>query len=167
MTISNPSPFPLGEPNDGFAQYFDGQSYLASVLGSSEISIHNVTFEPGCRNHWHIHHHGSQILIAVGGRGYYQLENEVPKELKAGQAVRIPPDTKHWHGAAPSESFSHLAFMMPDGSGKPTSGLSRWIRTYTNLCADSRGAYILCSSGISFFRRFVRTMVLWNEMTGG
>ena len=54
MTISNPSPFPLGEPNDGFAQYFDGQSYLASVLGSSEISIHNVTFEPGCRNHWHI-----------------------------------------------------------------------------------------------------------------
>lgn len=91
MTISNPSPFPLGEPNDGFAQYFDGQSYLASVLGSSEISIHNVTFEPGCRNHWHIHHHGSQILIAVGGRGYYQLENEAPKELKAGQAVRIPP----------------------------------------------------------------------------
>ena len=70
MTISNPSPFPLGEPNDGFAQYFDGQSYLASVLGSSEISINNVTLEPGCRNQWHIHHHGSQILIAVGGRGY-------------------------------------------------------------------------------------------------
>lgn len=125
MAISNPSPFPLGEPNDGFAQYFDGQSYLASVLGSSEISIHNVTFEPGCRNHWHIHHHGSQILIAVGGRGYYQLENEAPKELKAGQAVRIPPDTKHWHGAAPSESFSHLAFMMPDGSGKPID--NEWL----------------------------------------
>lgn len=95
------------------------------MLGSSEISIHNVTFEPGCRNHWHIHHHGSQILIAVGGRGYYQLENEAPKELKAGQAVRILPDTKHWHGAAPSESFSHLAFMMPDGSGKPID--NEWL----------------------------------------
>lgn len=101
MTISNPSPFPLGEPNDGFAQYFDGQSYLASVLGSSEISIHNVTFEPGCRNHWHIHHHGSQILIAVGGRGYYQLENEAPKELKAGQAVTHSTgyQTLAWRGS--------------------------------------------------------------------
>ena len=125
MTISNPSPFPLGESNDGFAQYFDGQSYLASVLESPEASIHNVTFEPGCRNHWHIHHHGAQILIAVGGRGYYQLEGEAPKELKAGQAVRIPPDTKHWHGAAPGESFSHLAFMMPDGSGQPIS--NEWL----------------------------------------
>ena len=66
--MNNPSAFPLGEPNDGFAQYFDGQSWLAPVLDAPEVSIHNVTFEPGCRNHWHIHHHAAQILIAVGGR---------------------------------------------------------------------------------------------------
>lgn len=72
--MNNPSAFPLGEPNDGFAQYFDGQSWLAPVLDAPEVSIHNVTFEPGCRNHWHIHHHAAQILIAVGGRGCYQLE---------------------------------------------------------------------------------------------
>lgn len=85
--MNNPSAFPLGEPNDGFAQYFDGQSWLAPVLDAPEVSIHNVTFEPGCRNHWHIHHHAAQILIAVGGRGYYQLEGEEPKELEPGQAV--------------------------------------------------------------------------------
>ena len=85
------------------------------------MSIHNVTFEPGCRNHWHIHHHAAQILIAVGGRGYYQLEGEEPKELEPGQAVRIPPDVKHWHGAAPHEAFSHLAFMIADGTGDATN----------------------------------------------
>ena len=108
--MENPSAFPMGEPNDGFAQYFVGQSYLAPVLESPQIVIHNVTFEPGCRNNWHIHHHAAQVLIAVGGRGYYQIEGQEPKELKAGQAVCIPADTKHWHGAAPDEAFSHLAF---------------------------------------------------------
>ena len=103
--MNNPSAFPLGEPNDGFAQYFDGQSWLAPVLDAPEVSIHNVTFEPGCRNHWHIHHHAAQILIAVGGRGYYQLEGEEPKEL----------------GAAPHEAFSHLAFMIADGTGDATN----------------------------------------------
>lgn len=62
--MENPSAFPMGEPNDGFAQYFVGQSYLASVLDTPEFSIHNVTFEPGCRNNWHIHHGGAQVLIA-------------------------------------------------------------------------------------------------------
>ena len=119
--MNNPSAFPLGEPNDGFAQYFDGQSWLAPVLDAPEVSIHNVTFEPGCRNHWHIHHHAAQILIAVGGRGYYQLEGEEPKELEPGQAVRVPPDVKHWHGAAPHEAFSHLAFMIADGTGDVTN----------------------------------------------
>ena len=88
--MENPSAFPMGEPNDGFAQYFVGQSYLASVLNTPEFSIHNVTFEPGCRNNWHIHHGGAQVLIAVGGRGYYQIEGQEPKELKAGEAVCIP-----------------------------------------------------------------------------
>ena len=123
--MENPSAFPMGEPNDGFAQYFVGQSYLASVLDSPEFSIHNVTFEPGCRNNWHIHHGGAQVLIAVGGRGYYQIEGQEPKELKAGEAVCIPADTKHWHGAAPGESFSHLAFMVP--AGDPDAMSNEWL----------------------------------------
>ena len=123
--MENPSAFPMGDPNDGFAQYFVGQSYLAPVLEAPEISIHNVTFEPGCRNNWHIHHGAAQVLIAVGGRGYYQIEGGEPKELKAGQAVRIPADTKHWHGAAPGESFSHLAFMVPTGDPKAIS--NEWL----------------------------------------
>ena len=65
--MENPSAFPMGEPNDGFAQYFVGQSYLAPVLETPQIAIHNVTFEPGCRNNWHIHHNAAQVLIAVGG----------------------------------------------------------------------------------------------------
>ena len=124
-TMENPSAFPMGEPNDGFAQYFVGQSYLAPVLESPQIAIHNVTFEPGCRNNWHIHRHAAQVLIAVGGRGYYQIEGQEPKELKAGQAVCIPADTKHWHGAAPDEAFSHLAFMMPVGD--PSLMGNEWL----------------------------------------
>lgn len=94
---------------------------LRRYLTRLKCQSHNVTFEPGCRNHWHIHHHAAQILIAVGGRGYYQLEGEEPKELEPGQAVRIPPDVKHWHGAAPHEAFSHLAFMIADGTGDATN----------------------------------------------
>lgn len=123
--MESPSAFPMGEPNDGFAQYFVGQSYLAPVLESPQIAIHNVTFEPGCRNNWHIHHHAAQVLIAVGGRGYYQIEGQEPKELKAGQAVCIPADTKHWHGAAPDEAFSHLAFMVPVGD--PSLMGNEWL----------------------------------------
>ena len=111
--MENPSAFPMGEPNDGFAQYFVGQSYLAPVLETPQIAIHNVTFEPGCRNNWHIHHNAAQVLIAVGGCGYYQIEGQEPKELKAGQAVCIPADTKHWHGAAADSWFSHLSVEVP------------------------------------------------------
>ena len=110
--MENPSAFPMGEPNDGFAQYFVGQSYLAPVLETPQIAIHNVTFERVAATTGHIHHNAAQALIAVGGRGYYQIEGQEPKELKAGQAVCIPADTKHWHGAAPGESCSHLAFMV-------------------------------------------------------
>ena len=95
------------------------------MLDTPEFSIHNVTFEPGCRNNWHIHHGGAQVLIAVGGRGYYQIEGQEPKELKAGEAVCIPADTKHWHGAAPGESFSHLAFMVP--AGDPGAMSNEWL----------------------------------------
>lgn len=107
--------FPVGEPNDAYAQYFDGNSYLAPIEAEG-VAISNVTFEPGCRNHWHIHRAsqgGGQMLIAVGGRGYYQLEGQEPVEMLPGDTVFIPPNTRHWHGASPNSWFSHLAFMVP------------------------------------------------------
>ena len=116
--------FGLGQPNTAFAQYFIGNSYL-NPLNAEGVNVCNVTFEPRCRNNWHIHHNAAQVLIAVGGRGYYQIEGQEPKELKAGQAVCIPADTKHWHGAAPGESFSHLAFMVP--AGDPASMSNEWL----------------------------------------
>ena len=103
--------FPLGNPNTAYAQYFDGQSYLAPV-STEQVGIFNVTFEPGCRNHWHIHHAkegGGQILIAVAGRGWYQEWGKLAKELKPGDVVNIPANVKHWHGAAKDSWFQHLA----------------------------------------------------------
>ncbi|MBS6311884.1 MAG: cupin domain-containing protein, partial [Firmicutes bacterium] len=103
--------FPIGAPNDGFAQYFSGKSYLAP-LSTAQVGIYNVTFEPGCRNNWHIHHAakgGGQILVCVAGRGYYQEWGKAPLELHPGDVVNIPPEVKHWHGAAPDCWFSHLA----------------------------------------------------------
>ena len=107
--------FPVGKPNDGFAQYFTGASFLAP-LSTEQVGIFNVTFEPGCRNNWHIHHAssgGGQILVCVGGRGYYQEWGEEARELKAGDVVNIPEGVKHWHGAAPDSWFSHLAIEVP------------------------------------------------------
>ena len=107
--------FPIGAPNDGFAQYFSGQSYLAPV-STAQVKIFNVTFEPGCRNNWHIHEAdkgGGQILICVAGRGYYQEWGKAPQELHPGDVVNIPPEVKHWHGAAPDCWFSHLAVEVP------------------------------------------------------
>lgn len=103
--------FPIGEPNSGFAQYFTGQSYLAP-LSTEQVGIFNVTFEPGCRNNWHIHHAvsgGGQILICVGGRGYYQEWGKKAQVLNPGDVINIPAGVKHWHGAAPDSWFSHLA----------------------------------------------------------
>ena len=107
--------FPIGAPNDGFAQYFSGQSYLASV-SASQVGIFNVTFEPGCRNNWHVHHAdqgGGQILLCVAGRGYYQEWGKEAVELRPGDCVNIPAGVKHWHGAAPDSWFSHLAVEVP------------------------------------------------------
>ena len=107
--------FPIGAPNDGFAQYFSGQSYLAPV-STEQVKIFNVTFEPGCRNNWHIHEAakgGGQILVCVAGRGYYQEWGKAPLELHPGDVVNIPPEVKHWHGAAPDCWFSHLAVEVP------------------------------------------------------
>ena len=104
--------FDIGTENSAFAQFFVGQSYL-SMLTTAGVPIGNVTFEPGCRNNWHIHHAksgGGQILLCTAGRGYYQ---EWGKELHPGDVVVIPAGVKHWHGAAPDSWFSHLAVEVP------------------------------------------------------
>ncbi len=116
--------FPVGQPNDGYAQYFIGQSYLAP-LSTEQVGIFNVTFEPGCRNNWHIHHAtsgGGQILLCVGGRGYYQEWGKEAQELHPGDVVNIPAGVKHWHGAVPDSWFSHLAVEVP---GTDTS--NEWL----------------------------------------
>ena len=102
--------FPIGDPNP-YGEFFEGQSYLAPV-SENQIPIFNVTFEPGCRNHWHIHHAksgGGQMLICVGGRGYYQEEGKEAVEMTPGKVINIPANVKHWHGAAKDSWFSHLA----------------------------------------------------------
>ncbi len=107
--------FGLGESNDGFAQYFIGQSYL-KMLTISDVIIANVTFEPGCRNKWHIHRadkNGGQILLCTEGQGWYQEWGKEPQQLNAGDVVMVPAGVKHWHGAAKDSWFSHLAVEVP------------------------------------------------------
>lgn len=118
--------FPIGAPNDAYAQYFIGQSYLAPVV-SDQVPIANVTFEPGCRNNWHVHHAdqgGGQVLICVAGRGYYQEWGKAPVLMTPGDVVNIPTGVKHWHGAAADSWFSHLAVEVP---GENTS--NEWLET--------------------------------------
>ena len=109
--------FGIGEPNDGFAQYFTGNSYLNPVTKEDDpLQIHNVTFEPGCINHWHIHHAskgGGQVLIGVEGEGWCQIEGQDPIKILPGTIVEVPAGAKHWHGASKNSWFSHLAFMIP------------------------------------------------------
>lgn len=111
--------FPIGEKNTAYAKYFIGQSYL-NMLTTEGVAIGNVTFEPGCRNNWHIHHKGGQILLVTGGRGYYQEWGKNVQPLKAGDVVNIPPEVKHWHGAAKNSWFSHIAIevLAPDASNE-------------------------------------------------
>lgn len=112
MEPENISVFPMGEKNEAFAQYFVGQSYL-NMLSTERVTIGNVTFEPGCRNNWHIHHKGGQILLCTAGRGYYQEWGKEAQELHPGDVVNIPPEVKHWHGAAKDSWFAHLAVEVP------------------------------------------------------
>lgn len=112
MKAKNISVFPMGEKNEAFAQYFVGQSYL-NMLSTERVTIGNVTFEPGCRNNWHIHHKGGQILLCTAGRGYYQEWGKEAQELHPGDVVNIPPEVKHWHGAAKDSWFAHLAVEVP------------------------------------------------------
>lgn len=107
--------FPIGAPNDAFSEFFIGQSYLAPV-SVQQVGIYNVTFEPSCRNNWHIHKAdkgGGQILVCVAGRGYYQEWGKEPVLMTEGDVINIPTGVKHWHGAAKDSWFSHLAVEVP------------------------------------------------------
>lgn len=120
----NISAFPVGAENPEInAQYFTGRSYLAPLAQNQALNcpVYNVTFEPSCRNNWH-KHSGGQILIAVGGRGYYQEEGHPARELLPGDVVEIAPDVVHWHGAAPDNWFSHLAI-----GTNPQSNTNTWL----------------------------------------
>ena len=114
------SVFPVGEPNTAYAQYFIGRSFLAPV-STSQVGVFAVTFEPGCRNNWHIHHAdkgGGQILIVTAGEGYYQEWGKPAQRIRKGDTVNIPAGVKHWHGAAPDCWFQHLAIEVPGEGGK-------------------------------------------------
>lgn len=121
--------FPIGEPNTAYAKYFIGNSYLAPVA-AEQIPCANVTFEPRCRNNWHIHHAskgGGQMLIGVAGRGWYQEEGKAPVEILPGTVINIPANVKHWHGAQADSWFAHLAFGVP---GENTS--TEWLEPVTD-----------------------------------
>ena len=109
--------FGKGEPNDAFAKYFVGNSYLNPLVdNTSPIFLANVTFEPGCRNNWHIHHaskNGGQILICTAGYGWYQEEGKKAISLEPGKVIVIPANVKHWHGAKKDSWFSHIAIEVP------------------------------------------------------
>ena len=121
--------FPVGNTNDAYAKYFIGQSYIAPI-STEQVKMYNVTFEPKCRNNWHIHKAkkgGGQILIAIGGRGYYQQWGEKAIELKPGDVVNIPANVKHWHGAASDSWFSHIAVEV---EGEETENI--WLEPVTD-----------------------------------
>ncbi len=118
------SVFPVGKPNTAYAKYFIGRSFLAPV-STEQVGVFAVTFEPGCRNNWHIHHSskgGGQILICTAGEGYYQEWGKPAVRMKPGDRVNIPAGVKHWHGAAPDSWFQHLAVEVP-GEG----GCTEWL----------------------------------------
>lgn len=121
--------FPIGEENTAYAKYFIGKSYLAP-LSTSQVKMFNVTFEPKCRNNWHIHHAktgGGQMLIVVGGEGWYQEWDKEPQKLKIGDVVNIPANVKHWHGATADSWFSHIAVEV---DGTETS--NEWLEPVTD-----------------------------------
>ena len=115
--FENVNVFGKGKSNDAYAQYFIGKSYLNPLVDSnSSLFLANVTFEPGCRNNWHIHHaskNGGQILICTAGYGWYQEEGKEAVSLEPGKVIVIPANVKHWHGAKKDSWFSHIAIEVP------------------------------------------------------
>ena len=127
--------FPVGEENP-YGQFFVGRSYLAP-LSTQQVPVYNVTFEPGCRNNWHVHHAasgGGQMLICVGGRGWYQEWGKAPVEMTPGTVINIPANVKHWHGAAADSWFSHLAIEV---EGENTS--NEWLEPVSDEVYDKLG----------------------------
>lgn len=124
--------FGQGNPNVNYAQYFIGNSYLNPLTepGKCPVFLANVTFEPGCRNNWHIHHStngGGQLLICIAGEGWYQEEGKDAVSLKPGVIITIPANVKHWHGAKKDSWFSHIAVEVP---GENTS--NEWCEPVTD-----------------------------------
>lgn len=123
--------FGLGQENTGYAKYFIGKSYLNPLTDPAKtVFIANVTFEPSCRNNWHVHHAskgGGQLLICVDGEGWYQEAGKPAQSLKPGNVVTIPAEVKHWHGAKKGSWFSHLAVEVP---GENTS--NEWLEPVTD-----------------------------------
>lgn len=124
--VSSQSPWPIGEPNTAYAKYFTGQSYLA--LLDSVSGLCNVSFEPGCRNNWHVHHGANQILICVSGRGWYQEWGKPAVELKPGVTIAVPEGVKHWHGAAKDSWMQHLTY---HANAKPGNS-NEWLEPVTD-----------------------------------
>lgn len=132
MNNEHGSIFGLGKPNDEYSKYFIGNSYLNPLTeyGKDNLFLANVTFEPRCRNNWHIHKSssgGGQVLICVDGEGWYQEEGKNPVSLKPGMVISIPANVKHWHGAKKDSWFSHIAIEVP---GKDTS--TEWLEEVTD-----------------------------------
>ncbi len=118
--VKNGGIFSIGEKNIDYAKYFIGESYLKNLVSDPEVNVGVgvVTFEPGCRNNWHIHHDGFQILLITGGEGWYQEEGKPARFLKAGDVVVIHDGVKHWHGATKDSWFEHIAI---------TAGKAEWL----------------------------------------
>lgn len=112
--------FPLGDENEAYAKYFIGKSFVAGLVNDPEINVGvaNVSFEPGCRNNWHKHLNGYQILLVTGGEGWYQEEGQSPQKLTPGDVIVTHEGVKHWHGATKESWFSHIAI---------TAGTAEWL----------------------------------------
>lgn len=119
-SLTTDSIFPMGPKNDAYAKFFTGQSYLQGLVNDPNVSVGvgNVTFEPGCRNNWHIHHDGFQILLVTGGEGWYQEDGQPARHLVPGDVVVTHDGVKHWHGATKDSWFSHIAI---------TAGTPEWL----------------------------------------
>lgn len=123
--IKNGTLFPMGDKNVDFAQFFVGTNYIKTLVNDPEVSVGvgNVTFEPGCRNNWHIHHNGFQILLVTAGEGLYQEEGKPARLLKPGDVVVTHDGVKHWHGATKNSWFTHVAI---------TSGTPEWLEAVSD-----------------------------------
>ena len=124
--------FGKGQPNDAYARYFTGHSFLNPLTKAGEcpIAMSNVTFEPGCRNNWHIHHArngGGQMLICTAGEGWYQQAGKAAQSLAPGAVVYIPAGVKHWHGAKKDSWFAHIAFDLPGDDAS-----NEWLEPVTD-----------------------------------